>query len=50
MYYFDILDVFSAVSVEEGRKLADQWRAAFLETSAKENNVRQVEIDRQTER
>lgn len=27
------------VSTEEGRKLAESWRAAFLETSAKQNEV-----------
>lgn len=27
------------VSTEEGKKLADSWRAAFLETSAKQNEV-----------
>lgn len=26
-----------AVSTEEGRKLADMWKATFLETSAKQN-------------
>eukprot|EP00920_Eleutheroschizon_duboscqi_P011387 GHVT01027012.1.p1 GENE.GHVT01027012.1~~GHVT01027012.1.p1 ORF type:complete len:183 (-),score=17.56 GHVT01027012.1:813-1361(-) len=26
-----------AVSLEDGKKLSDQWKAAFLETSAKEN-------------
>lgn len=28
-----------AVSAEEGRKLAESWRANFLETSAKQNEV-----------
>lgn len=27
------------VSTEEGKKLAESWRAAFLETSAKQNEV-----------
>lgn len=27
------------VPTEEGRKLAESWRAAFLETSAKQNEV-----------
>lgn len=29
-----------AVSIDDGKKLADSWRAAFLETSAKQNEVR----------
>lgn len=28
-----------AVSYEEGKKLAESWRATFLETSAKQNEV-----------
>lgn len=28
-----------AVSYEEGKKLAESWRASFLETSAKQNEV-----------
>lgn len=28
-----------AVSHEEGKKLAESWRATFLETSAKQNEV-----------
>jgi Ras family protein len=28
-----------AVSFEEGKKLAESWRAQFLETSAKQNEV-----------
>lgn len=28
-----------AVSTEEGRKLAESWKAQFLETSAKQNEV-----------
>lgn len=28
------------VSTEDGKKLAESWRAAFLETSAKQNEVR----------
>jgi hypothetical protein len=27
------------ISTEEGKKLADTWNAAFLEASAKENQV-----------
>jgi GTPase SAR1 family protein len=28
------------ISSEEGKRLADSWKAAFLETSAKQNEVR----------
>lgn len=28
-----------AVTYEEGKKLAESWRATFLETSAKQNEV-----------
>lgn len=28
------------ISTEEGRRLAERWRAAFVETSAKRNEVR----------
>ena len=28
------------VSTDQGRRLADNWKAAFLETSAKEHEVR----------
>ncbi len=28
------------ISPEDGKKLAEQWKAVFLETSAKENQVR----------
>lgn len=28
-----------AVTTEEGKKLAESWRATFLETSAKQNEV-----------
>lgn len=31
-----------AVSYEEGKKLAESWRATFLETSAKQNEVSAV--------
>ena len=31
--------VIRAISPEDGKKLAEQWKAAFLETSAKENQV-----------
>jgi Ras family protein len=27
------------ISTEEGKRLADSWKAAFLETSAKQNEV-----------
>lgn len=30
------------VSTDEGKKLAESWRAAFLETSAKQNEVRRA--------
>jgi Ras family protein len=33
----DLRHVERAVSVEEGKKQAGEWRAAFIETSAKEN-------------
>lgn len=33
-----------AVSAEEGRKLAESWRANFLETSAKQNEVFTVHL------
>lgn len=29
-----------AISSEDGKRLADNWKAAFLETSAKQNEVR----------
>lgn len=32
------------VSAEEGKRLAEQWKAAFLETSAKQNEVRYLFI------
>lgn len=32
------------VSTEEGRKLAESWRAIFLETSAKQNEVNTIQI------
>lgn len=31
-----------AVSYEEGKKLAESWRATFLETSAKQNEVKVI--------
>ncbi|XP_050071148.1 GTP-binding protein Rheb homolog isoform X1 [Anopheles maculipalpis] len=36
-----------AVPMEEGRKLADSWKAQFLETSAKQNEVAKNEPMRQ---
>lgn len=33
-----------AVSYEEGKKLAESWRASFLETSAKQNEVSSFEL------
>lgn len=27
------------ISADEGRRLADEWKAIFLETSAKQNSV-----------
>lgn len=33
-----------AVSTEEGRKLAESWKAQFLETSAKQNEVCSIKI------
>lgn len=32
-----------AVSYEEGKKMAESWRATFLETSAKQNEVSHIE-------
>ena len=32
------------VSVEKGKKLAEQMKAFFLETSAKENQVRAMDV------
>ena len=31
------------VSTDQGRRLADNWKAAFLETSAKEHEVSHVD-------
>lgn len=32
------------VTTEQGKRLADSWRAVFLETSAKQNEVRSLKI------
>ena len=42
--YFDVnihvnFRVYRVISPEDGKKLADSWKAAFLEASAKENQV-----------
>lgn len=37
-----------AVSYEEGKKLAESWRATFLETSAKQNEVSHISYHRRT--
>lgn len=34
---------FRVISYEEGKALAESWNAAFLESSAKENQVRVLE-------
>ena len=36
---FFFLLCYREVSADEGKRLAEQWRAAFCETSAKENQV-----------
>jgi GTPase SAR1 family protein len=35
----DLPDDERIISTEEGKKMADKWRAAFIETSAKEDQV-----------
>lgn len=42
MWYFFFLRV---IKQEEGKKLADSWGAAFMESSAKENEVQLMMFD-----
>lgn len=44
VYHVHDAVVCRVVSVEEGKRLADQWKAIFLETSAKENQVRLFQL------
>lgn len=37
------------ISSDEGRRLADEWKAIFLETSAKQNSV-SVETEKEKKR
>lgn len=37
--FFSSSSLFRVISYEEGKALAESWNAAFLESSAKENQV-----------
>lgn len=38
-FFFFSTSLFRVISYEEGKALAESWNAAFLESSAKENQV-----------
>lgn len=40
--YFFSFPLVRVISYEEGKALAESWNAAFLESSAKENQVRDL--------
>lgn len=44
-YWLRFIVCFRVISCEEGKALAESWNAAFMESSAKENQVKKYFID-----